>query len=231
MRFDDVMPRLRFDLGKKAMRWICCLVVIGATTLAAAADEAGWVRVDWVADGDTIVLQDGRHVRYIGIDTPEIDHQSRHSEPMADAARTINHRMVDGWPLRLEYGQESTDRYDRVLAFVHRRDGLFVNAELLRLGCGNFLYRFPNTDKASLLLGAQREAMTAKRGIWRFVDKDENPSHPYRGNRNSKRFHSHDCPMGQSISPKNRIGLKNQWAAFWDGYAPARECIAFPPKP
>jgi micrococcal nuclease len=39
--------------------------------------------VKWVADGDTIILRDGRHVRYIGIDTPEVAHKDRHrSQPM-----------------------------------------------------------------------------------------------------------------------------------------------------
>jgi hypothetical protein len=33
-----------------------------------------WFYVKWINDGDTIVLADGRHVRYIGINAPEIDH-------------------------------------------------------------------------------------------------------------------------------------------------------------
>jgi micrococcal nuclease len=34
--------------------------------------------------------------------------------------------------------------------------------------------------------------------------------------------------MGKTMAKKNQIWLKNQWAAFWEGYAPARECINFP---
>ena len=36
-----------------------------------------WYQVRWVDDGDTIVLQDGRHVRYIGINAPEIEHEDQ----------------------------------------------------------------------------------------------------------------------------------------------------------
>ena len=36
-------------------------------------DEARWVKVDRITDGDTIVLMDGTRVRLHGIDTPERD--------------------------------------------------------------------------------------------------------------------------------------------------------------
>jgi endonuclease YncB( thermonuclease family) len=52
-----------------------------AWTLSVYADErpsgvpseAGWVKVDRVTDGDTIVLMDRRRVRLHGIDAPERD--------------------------------------------------------------------------------------------------------------------------------------------------------------
>lgn len=189
-----------------------------------------WVTVRWVADGDTIVLNDGRHVRYIGIDTPEVAHENHRAEPMGGAAKALNSELVLGRRIRLVTDREKKDRYGRVLAYVYREDGLFVNAELLRRGFAHFLYRFPNTLLAGELLADQREAMVQGRGIWRQIRKDERPDHAYLGNRRSKRFHVHDCPRGNRMSAKNRIRLKNQWAAFWEGYAPARGCIVFPPE-
>ena len=51
--------------------FICfCYPVYGQELLAET-----WYHVRWVGDGDTIVLQDGRHVRYIGINAPEIEHE------------------------------------------------------------------------------------------------------------------------------------------------------------
>ena len=196
--------------------------------LAANATESEWMQVKWVADGDTIILNDGRHVRYIGIDTPEIDHQKQHSEPMAEFARSTNQQLVQGWRLRMVYDEEPTDRYGRTLAYVYRSDGLFVNAELIKRGCAHVLYQWPNTSKAQLLLSYQHEAMKTGLGIWQHVEKNEKPNLPYRGNRSSKRFHSHDCPMGKRMTKKNQIWFNNQWVAFWAGYSPARECIKFP---
>lgn len=195
----------------------------------AAENLQTWVMVKWVADGDTIILQDGRHVRYIGIDTPEIDHKNHRAEPMGEEARSMNHKLVDGWQLRLGYDHEKKDRYGRTLAYVYRSDGLFVNAEILKRGYAHVLYRFPNISKEAILLSAQRAAMARGIGIWQNVKKDHRQSHVYPGNRRSMRFHAHDCPMAKRISEKNRICLKNQWAGFWSGYAPARECLDFPP--
>ncbi len=195
----------------------------------AAGNLQSWVMARWVADGDTIILHDGRHVRYIGIDTPEIEHKNRRAEPLGAEAQTINRTLVDGWKLRLDYDREKKDHYGRTLAYVYRSDGLLVNAEMVRQGYAHVLYRFPNISKQKILLTAQRVAMEHGRGIWQQVSKDNQHPHAYLANRRSKRFHAHDCTMGKSISEKNRVWLKNQWAGFWSGYAPARECIEFPP--
>jgi micrococcal nuclease len=208
--------------------WIgLILLFLTASVVCASAD--GWVRARWVADGDTIVLQDGRHVRYIGVDTPEIDHKNNRAEPMGYEARAMNRHLVDGWQLRLVQDREKKDRYGRILAYVYRRDGLFVNAEMLNQGCGYLLSRFPNISKEQELLTFQRDAMQHARGIWMLVRKDaQPPPHALLGNRRSRRFHAHNCPMGERISAKNRIWLENEWTAFWSGYSPAKECIVFP---
>ncbi len=205
------------------------LIVLILSASAGLCEAESWDMARWVADGDTIILHDGRHVRYIGIDTPEVAHKNRPAEPMGDEAQTINRRLVDGWKLRLDHDREKKDRYGRTLAYVYRSDGLFVNAEIVKLGYAHVLYRFPNISKQKILLSAQRVAMERGRGIWQRVNKDSKPPQAYPANRRSKRFHAHDCPMGKSISEKNRLWLKNQWAGFWSGYAPARECIDFPP--
>ena len=209
-------------------RWVVGLVFLAGLALATDMARAEWAQVKWVADGDTIILHDGRHVRYIGIDAPEMEHHHQPAEPMADWARRINRQLVEGRRLRLVFDQERTDRYGRTLAYVYRGDGLLVNAELLKKGCAHVLHQWPNTSQATVLLANQRDAMKKGLGIWQYIEKDETPDQPYRGNRRSKRFHSHDCPMGKTMAPKNQIWLKNKWEAFWAGYSPARECIPFP---
>jgi micrococcal nuclease len=209
----------------------CLLTGIFLFVVFAAWSETSaqnWVAVRWVADGDTIILKNGRRVRYIGIDTPEVAHENRRAEPMGQAAKAFNSELVSGRRIRLEKDREEKDRYGRILAYVYREDGLFVNAKLLRNGFAHVLYRFPNSARAGELLDVQREAMKQGRGIWRRINKNEHPVHAYLGNRRSKRFHVYDCLQGNRMSAKNRVWLKNQWAAFWEGYAPAKGCIVFP---
>ena len=69
-------------------------------------------RVTRIVDGDTVVLEDGRHVRYIGMDTPEKGH------PYYAEAKGENERLVKGKKVSLEYDAEKTDRYRRALSHV-----------------------------------------------------------------------------------------------------------------
>lgn len=191
------------------------------------ADQS-WIRVERVVDGDTIILTDGRHVRYIGIDTPEIDHEHHRAEPMGYEARDANRHLVENWKLRLEFDEEKRDHYGRTLAYVYRSDGHFVNAELLERGFAHVLSHSPNIAREKTLLSAQREAMKEGRGVWKTIDRNARPAHGCLGNRRSKRFHAYDCKMGNEMSKKNRIRFKNQWEAFWQGYSPDKACIVFP---
>ena len=52
-------------------------------------------RVKWVVDGDTIVLNEGSKVRYIGINAPELQRDDHIGEPYANEAKRLNARLVN----------------------------------------------------------------------------------------------------------------------------------------
>jgi micrococcal nuclease len=215
---------------KRSVLSVCvALIALIFVCFPGACQADSWFSVKWVADGDTIVLTDGRHVRYIGIDTPEIDHENQKAEPLGYKARSFNRKLLENRKIRLVYDREKKDKYGRTLAYVYRSDDLFVNLALLKQGLAHVLHKYPNVSKEAELLSAQREAMEKQKGIWKLVNRDERPVHAYLGNQRSKRFHRRDCPNARRISAKNRVWLKNQWAAFREGYAPAAGCIVFPP--
>lgn len=123
-----------------------------------------------VIDGDTIELQDGERVRYVGIDTPELYRRSGTAwvyqpEPFAEAAAAFNRHAVEGQAVRLEFDREPRDRFHRRLAYVYRHDR-FINAELVREGLANVMTIPPNTRHADLLRRLEREAREAGRGFW-----------------------------------------------------------------
>jgi micrococcal nuclease len=123
-----------------------------------------------VVDGDTIrVVQDGREeaVRYIGVDTPESVKPGSPVECFGKAASRANERLVEGERVRLVEDVESHDRYGRRLAYVYRvRDGLFVNAELVRRGFATTATYPPNVAHANQLAELARAARRDGRGLW-----------------------------------------------------------------
>jgi micrococcal nuclease len=122
-----------------------------------------------VVDGDTIKVDvDGQvyTVRYIGIDTPETVHPDEPVEWMGPEASEANRRLVEGQAVYLETDVSETDRYGRLLRYVYLADGLFVNAELVRLGYAHAVTFPPDVKYQDLLLEMQQEAREAGRGLW-----------------------------------------------------------------
>jgi micrococcal nuclease len=128
------------------------------------------VRVARVVDGDTIrvELPSGEEaVRYIGIDTPESVKPGAPVECFAKRASAFNERLVEGERVRLVRDVEERDRYGRLLAYVYRaRDGLFVNAELVRRGYATVATFPPNVAHEREFLRLSRRARMSGRGLW-----------------------------------------------------------------
>lgn len=186
---------------------------------AASADS--FHLVQWVDDGDTIVLGDGRRVRYIGINAPEVAHENRPAERFGTEAGDFNRKLVYKKKVRLEFDREKHDQYGRVLAYVFLQDNTFVNAELIKGGYAFYVFRRPNTKYDSLLLRLQREAMAKRLGMWEGFS---NQKGPFLGNRHSRRFHLMTCPFGKATAPKHRNIFKAKYDAFWAGYSPCKRC-------
>ncbi len=121
--------------------------------------------VKHVPDGDGLELADGRRVRYIGIDAPEVSGDQGRPQPFAEEARELNRRLVLGKQVRLERDTSDTDRYGRLLRYVYVGD-LFVNAELVRAGLAVALELWPDVQRADELARLEQEAIRKRRGMW-----------------------------------------------------------------
>ena len=115
-----------------------------------------------VIDGDTITLEGGLKVRYIGIDTPELYPKE---EPLAREASEGNRTLVEGKRVRLEPDTSDKDKYGRLLRYVYVV-GKMVNAELLKLGLAEAKAYPPDTRYQSLFDGLETETRSKKLGIW-----------------------------------------------------------------
>jgi micrococcal nuclease len=123
-----------------------------------------------VIDGDTIELEGGERVRYLGIDTPETFHPDKPVECYGPEATARNRALVEGNMVELLSDGPDRDTYGRLLRYVFV-DGTFVNGELVWEG-----YAFARSygDPLRLyqtLVQLERSAREAQRGLWQTCNK------------------------------------------------------------
>lgn len=130
----------------------------------------GQGRVDFVYDGDTVRLTDGRRIRLIGLDTPEFHHRDerRDAEPYAEEARKALMALLaeHDHQVLIVHDRERHDRYQRTLAHLYTPDGRSITALMLHQGLGTRLTIPPNDWNVDCYRDAEREASIAQRGIW-----------------------------------------------------------------
>jgi micrococcal nuclease len=132
-----------------------------APTLVSAGDV-----VASVYDGDTLTLRDGRRIRLLQIDTPELGSGECYSR----AARTALLALAPiGKPVVLEADPalDKVDRYGRLLRYI-KRNGVNVNVELVRRGAAApYFYGGDRGRYATTLDRLAQQARAAKRGLWK----------------------------------------------------------------
>ena len=116
-------------------------------------------RVSRVIDGDTIQLEDGRKVRYAGINAPEEGELYYHESTQA------NNLLVGNKEVFLEFGRTKTDKRERLLAYVYVGRA-FVQAEMVKQGWALVMRTQSVPGHRALLQKCQEEAREEDRGIW-----------------------------------------------------------------
>lgn len=150
--------------------FICCGFGCSAEITADQFDcpaqgTAETVTISKVYDGDTVKLGDGRKVRLIGINTPELGRDGKADQPFASKARQQLSAFLGGEAL-LVTDQELTDSYGRTLAHLYSLDGKSAEAHLLTRGLGWHVVVPPNLSQADCLAKAEEVARQNKLNLW-----------------------------------------------------------------
>jgi len=126
------------------------------------------VTVKNVIDGDTVELSDGRHVRFIGINTPENKYKNKPAEPFAGAITDWLRKTIGENEARLflRFGEDQQDHYGRILAHPFLPDGKNLTALLLQQGKGIRVGVPPNLDFQDCYFSAEADAQIHKLGLW-----------------------------------------------------------------
>lgn len=127
--------------------------------------------VEWVIDGDTVDIEIAggeERVRLIGINTPETHTDSGVPDCYGPEAFAFTRSLLSvGTEVRLVRDVVGRDDYDRLLAYVFRRDdGLFVNEAIVGEGYARPLSIAPNTAYADRFVAAATAAEASDLGLW-----------------------------------------------------------------
>ncbi|MDR0965356.1 MAG: thermonuclease family protein [Myxococcales bacterium] len=125
-------------------------------------------RVNYIYDGDTLVLEDGERIRFLLVNAPEVAnaYTGAPAECYGDTARDLTRSLLLNQTIDLEYDIECRDRFDRLLAWVSL-DGLDINAHLLERGAVRLMYVSPNGgSRYQQYKQLEREAKESGIGLW-----------------------------------------------------------------
>ena len=140
-------------------------IALVAAPLSGATVAASSGVVASVYDGDTLSLTNGRRVRLLQLDTPELGSGECYSRASRKALVTL---VPIGTRVTLEADPrlDAVDRYGRLLRYVHRGP-LNANVTLVRVGAAAPYFYGGDEGKYALeLLSGAQKAKAAKRGLW-----------------------------------------------------------------
>lgn len=123
--------------------------------------------VDRVIDGDTIKLNNGITVRYIGINAPEMT-----TKCFAREATDYNRQLVEGQVVALEKDISDTDKYNRLLRYVYL-ENVMINEKLVAEGYAQVATYPPDVKYVDKFLAAQKSAKASNLGLWAKCLKEE----------------------------------------------------------
>ncbi len=164
------MPRNRWKQALLGGAFSFAGLLGGATAhaqLCAPLAPQEQARVTAIFDGDTIKLQDGRRVRFPGINAPEVAKPHQPGQPYGEAALRRLRQLISASPrVGLSYGVQRQDHYGRVLAYVSADDGRDLQRILLQEGLAAAIAIPPNIANAECYLQDEQAARSAHRGMW-----------------------------------------------------------------
>lgn len=141
-----------------------------ATSSAALGFEGQKALVSKVVDGDTIQIEGGQTIRFLGIDTPETVDPRRPVGCFGREASNETKSLLSGKVVFLQKDVSDTDKYKRLLRYIYlplqNGQELFVNDYLVREGFAKVLTYPPDVKYNEQLRQAEREAKGQKRGLW-----------------------------------------------------------------
>jgi micrococcal nuclease len=198
----------------------------GEQTLDLRVSNGGTYRVRSVVDGDTIVLENGLHVRYHGVNCPEAGHFVKDPAPLSAEATARNIALVEGKQVRLKLAAEPLDKYGRVIATVYlAEEKEDIGRKMLREGLGRIMTIGLTPEQQAALKECENAARASKLGLWGLEDKARAAgAKPYCASTTGKVYHVSVCSVAARIKAANLHEYATAEDAETAGLTPCSVC-------
>lgn len=170
---------------------------------------ANFAKVTRVIDGDTIEIEGGERVRYIGIDTPETVDPRKTVQCFGVESSKKNKELVEGKTVRLEKDITDRDKYNRLLRYVWLDDTL-INLALVQGGFAHSNSYPPDIKYQDKFVTAQKEAREAKVGLWNACSQESSTATVLKPQIQSVQYSSSDQMSGSDCSIKGNISTSGE---------------------
>ena len=197
--------------------------------------DGGIYRVRSVVDGDTVVLENGLHMRYNGMNAPETTRWYKDPAPMAREATAKNIELVEGKRVRVKLASDPIDMHGRVVAnvFLVPDDASKPEIELreimLKQGYAIAMPLGISKDEYVLLKSWQEEAKANQAGMWGLKNepKTQEEAKPFCASGGSKTttYHKAECSIAKRLSAASRHDYATAADAEAVGLKPCSRCL------
>lgn len=177
-----------------------------------------------VVDGDTIYLDNGEKIRFVGVNTPE-----RGVEGYITSKNFVQ-KLCLGKEVGIDVDDSKhSDKYGRTLGVVIV-DGKNVNEMLLKEGLAEIMYMPPsefypyNWANANTHVADSHSSSSSTSHTEDSHQTSSSDSGSYVGNSNTGKFHHASCSSVDKMSEGNKVFFSSRDDAVSQGYVPCKRC-------
>ncbi len=177
-----------------------------------------------VVDGDTIYLDNGEKIRFVGVNTPERGVEGYITSKNFVQKLCLNKKVgidVDD--------SKHSDRYGRILGVVIV-DGKNVNEMLLKEGLAEIMYMPPSEfypydwADGDTHVGSSHSSSSSSSQPTSAESTSSSDSASYVGNANTGKFHDASCNSVSKMAEGNKVFFSSRNDAVSQGYVPCKIC-------
>jgi micrococcal nuclease len=206
---------------------------VAKKSLNLAIEDGGIYRVRSIVDGDTVVLENGLHLRYNGMNAPETMRWYKDPSPMSKEASAKNIELVENKRVRLKLATDPIDMHGRVVANVFlipedpKQPEIELREIMIKQGFAKVMDVGISKEEYAKLKGWQDEAKSAQLGIWgvQNVPKAPEEAKPFCASSTGKTYHKAECHIAKRIIAANRHEYTTAEDAEGVGLRPCSFCL------